>query len=148
MHARTLPVLLVALLAAVASGCAAEQAPPGGAEAPSPETPIPETFESEAEYGQLRSSTEDALAEAIGSAEASDVGACRVVATSEQACGGPRAFAVYSTEGSDASEVERLAARLVALDVQANRQFEYVSTCVAYAPPTPAVEGGRCAAPE
>ena len=76
------------------------------------------------------------------------MGACRVVATSEQACGGPRSFAVYSAEASDAAEVERLAERLVALDDLANRQFEYASTCVAYEPPTPAVVGGRCVAPK
>ena len=69
-----------------------------------------------------------------------------MVATGEQACGGPSSFAVYSAEASDAAEVERLAARLVALDMQANRQFELVSTCRALVPPTPALRDGRCVA--
>ena len=69
-----------------------------------------------------------------------------MVATSEQACGGPTSFAVYSAEASDADEVERLAARVVALDERANAQFELVSTCMAYVPPTPVLRDGQCAA--
>jgi hypothetical protein len=138
-------VLLFAALsipfAALGAGCAAGS--PGGP----PDAmldPVPDQFEDEADYRRQRAQTEAALAAAIGDAEASDVGACRVVPTSEQACGGPTTFAVYSAEASDAAEVERLAARLVALDDLANRQFEYASTCMAYLPPEPVLQDGRC----
>ena len=103
-------------------------------------------FEDEADYRRQRAGTEAALEAAIAPAEASTVDACRVVATSEQACGGPTTFAVYSAEDPDAAETERLAAQLVALDEQANAQFEWASTCMAYGPPRPALVGGRCVA--
>lgn len=132
---------LLVPLATLGAGCATGS--PGGP----PDAmldPVPDQFEDEADYRQQRAQTEAALEAAIGDAEASDVGACRVVPTSEQACGGPTTFAVYSAEASDAAEVERLAARLVALDDLANRQFEWASTCMAYTPPEPALQGGRC----
>ena len=105
-------------------------------------------FEDEADYRRQRAATETALDAAVAPAEASSVDACRVVATSEQACGGPTTFAVYSAEDPDAGETERLAARLVALDEQANAQFERMSTCVAYSPPRPALVDGQCQAAE
>ena len=103
-------------------------------------------FESEDDYRQQRAETATALEAAISPATASDVSACRVVPTSEQACGGPTTFAVYSTESPKAAEVERLSARLVALDRAANAQFEYASTCMAYEPPTPVLRDGECVA--
>ena len=139
-------VLLAALLiplATLGAGCAT------GAAGGPPDAmldPVPDEFEDEADYQRQRAQTEAALEAAIGDAEASSVGACRVVPTSEQACGGPTTFAVYSAEASDAAEVERLAARLVALDKLANSQFEWASTCMAYTPPEPIVQGGRCVA--
>jgi len=103
-------------------------------------------FESEDDYRQQREATAEALESARLPATASSVSACRVVPTSEQACGGPTTFVVYSAESPRAAEVERLAVRLVALDSVANAQFEYVSTCMAYTPPTPALRGGQCVA--
>ena len=102
-------------------------------------------FASEADYRQRRAETAEALEAAIRT-EAWSAQSCRVVATSEQACGGPTSFAVYSAQASDAGEVERLAARLVALDQRANEQFGFVSTCVGYVPPTPVVRDGQCVA--
>ena len=103
-------------------------------------------FESEDDYRQQRGAIADALDAAIAPATASDVSACRVVATSEQACGGPTTFAVYSAESPSAREVETLATRLVALDEKANAQFRWASTCMAYRSPTPVLRDGRCVA--
>lgn len=103
-------------------------------------------FADEADYRRQREAAATRLAAAVEPARASSVAACRVVPTSEQACGGPTTFAVFSAEDPDAAETERLAARLVALDRQANRQFGWASTCMAYAPPTPALRDGRCVA--
>ena len=134
----------------LAAGCGPRQTEAPG---PTPEpTPADTTgaaiaFADQADYRAQRQATERALAEATGRAQASTVGACRVVPTSEQACGGPTSFAVYSAEAPGADEVERLAARLVAMDAVANAQFEYVSTCMAYDPPTPVVRDGRCVDP-
>ena len=137
------PMRLVALslfvLTSLGAGCTAgtrSETPPGD-DAVGP-------FADEADYQRQREETAAALEAAIEPAQASAVSACRVVPTSEQACGGPTSFAVYSAEDPDAAEVARLAARLVALDAQANRQFEYVSTCMAYTPPTPALRDGQC----
>ncbi|PAP77683.1 hypothetical protein [Rubrivirga marina] len=135
--------LLLTPLATLGAGCATGS--PGGP----PDAmldPVPDQFEDEADYQRQRAETAAALDAAIGDAEATEVTACRVVPTSEQACGGPTTFAVYSAEASDAAEVERLAARLVELDKVANRQFEYASTCMAYIPPEPVLRGGRCVA--
>lgn len=145
------PFLLPLVLAA---GCAVQTAdgppaPQGPAPADTLEVPAEVgPFEDMADYLRQRDETAAALERAIRPAEASGLEACRVVPTSEQACGGPASFAVYSVEDPDAAEVERLAERLVALDVQANAQFERASTCVAYEPPTPAIRDGACVAPE
>ncbi|MEM6328565.1 MAG: hypothetical protein AAF791_15725 [Bacteroidota bacterium] len=101
-------------------------------------------FESEADYRQQREAATESLDAAITPATASSATACRVVPTSEQACGGPTTFAIYSRESPNATEIEWLAARLVALDTAANRQFEYISTCAAYTPPTPVLRDGVC----
>ena len=132
---RTLLLIAVLLtpLATLGAGCATGAGGPPDAML----DPVPDQFEDEADYQRQRAEAEEALDAAIGDAETADVSACRVVATSEQACGGPTTFAVYSAEASDAAEVERLAARLVELDQVANRQFEYASTCMAYMPPEP-----------
>ena len=136
---------LLALAALLVAGCAVEPTspapdrPPGGEE-------IPATFASEADYRQRREAVAARLAAAIGEATAAEVSACRAVPVGEQACGGPSAFAVYSAESADAGEVERLAGVLVALDVVANRQFEYASTCMLQAPPPLALRDGRCLA--
>ena len=110
-----------------------------------PAAPADTAFASEADYREQRAQAVEALEAAVRT-EAAAVGACRVVATGEQACGGPKSFAVYSAEASDGAEVERLAARLVALDERANAQFEFFSTCVALVPPTPVLRDGRCVA--
>ena len=150
--------LFIAGLVSLGAACSAPpppEAPSSGATPPA--APAADTteapdlgpvgpFGSEADYRRQRAETAAALEAAIGTAEASSVEACRVVPTSEQACGGPTSFAVYSAESPDASRVEALAARLVALDAQANRQFERMSTCRAYEPPTPALRDGRCVA--
>ena len=126
-----LPLVLLAL-----AGCAADPAAPGA----------PTEFRDKADYRAQREATASTLAAAIEPATATQVAACRVVATSEQACGGPTSFAVYSAQSPEADEVERLAERLVALDRLANAQFEYVSTCMAYDPPVPVLRGGVCVA--
>ncbi len=132
---------LLVLSLVLAAGCGIRPGSPvdGAADAVGP-------FADEADYRQQRAATEAALQAAIPPATASAVSACRVVPTSEQACGGPTSFAVYSAEDPDADEIARLAARLVALDSVANRQFERVSTCMAYTPPTPVLRAGRCEA--
>ena len=137
-------LVLGAALALAACGPTPDAPAPG---APTPDAPAsdPVPFASEADYRQQRADAAQAL-EAAVETEAGSVGACRVVATGEQACGGPSSFAVYSAEASDAAEVERLAARLVALDTRTNRQFELVSTCRALVPPTPSLRDGRCVA--
>ena len=137
------------LLSLLLAGCATE-APPamGGRVADTSGAPAAGAFESEADYRRQREATAEALAAALTPATASDASACRVVATSEQACGGPTTFAVYSAERAGSAEVVRLAARLVALDEAANAQFAYVSTCMAYAPPVPVLRDGVCADPQ
>ncbi|MAQ93064.1 MAG: hypothetical protein CMM84_06005 [Rhodothermaceae bacterium] len=104
-------------------------------------------FEDEADYRAQREATAAGLDAAVGTASAAAVTSCRVAPTSEQACGGPTSFVVYS-EDENAREVERLAARLVALDRAANAQFEWASTCMAYTPPPVALREGRCVADE
>lgn len=147
---RRSPVVLSALLALplLGVGCAVGGPPEPGAPAPADTAGVPGgpigPFEDEADYRRQRAQTAAALEASVAPAEASAIGACRVAPTSEQACGGPTSFAVYSAEDPDAAETERLASRLVALDVQANAQFERVSTCVAHAPPRPVLRGGRC----
>ena len=148
---RSVPLLV--LLAVAAAGCAAQRSDGPAEPAPSDTTAVPDPsavgpFEDADDYGRQRAAAAAALEAAVAPAEASSVAACRVVPTSEQACGGPTTFAVYSAEDPDAAEVERLAARLVALDEAANRQFEWASTCVAYTPPEPVLRSGRCVAPE
>ena len=135
---------LIVLL--VAAGCATPDPPTPGSDAP-PDPSAVGSFEDEADYRAQRRQTEAALREAVGDAAAVEAGECRVVPTSEQACGGPTTFAVYSARDPDAVEIERQAAHLVALDRQANGQFEYVSTCRAYDQPRPVLRGGRCVDP-
>ncbi|OZC02560.1 hypothetical protein [Rubricoccus marinus] len=127
---------LLTLAALITVGACASPEASGGPDDGAP-------FASEEDYRQRRAQAASMLDAAIQT-EASNVGACRVVATSEQACGGPTSFAIYSAESSDADDVERLAERLVALDIRANAQFERVSTCMAYSPPVPRLVGGRC----
>ena len=145
------------VLALLAAGCGTSPSAPSPSASGSPaettpvdtvEAPLPDAFEDAADYGRQREATRARLDAAVGEARASDVAACRVVPTSEQACGGPTTFAVYSSEDGDPDAVERLAERLVALDVLANRQFEYASTCMAYTAPEPVLADGRCAEPE
>ena len=132
------------ILALFAAGCASNTA--GDPSTPNRPDPVGVSeFESEEDYRQERAETAAELDAAITPATASDVASCRVVPTSEQACGGPTSFAVFSSERPDAAEVERLAARLVALDIAANRQFGWASTCMAYAPPVPILRNGECA---
>ena len=148
----SLAVLLLVALPSLGAGCTAGNVPGPATPAPADTTAVADApvgpFEDEADYQAQRAETAAALEAAIAPAEASTVDACRVVPTSEQACGGPTAFAVYSAEDPDAAEAERLAARLVALDVQANVQFERMSTCMAHSPPRPALRDGRCVAAE
>lgn len=139
-----LPVLASVCIASFGAACGSPSTA-GSPVGPDPAAVGP--FEDEADYRAQRRETEAALQAAIGDAAAPDLSACRVVPTSEQACGGPTTFAVYSASASDAAEVERLAERLVALDEQANGQFEWVSTCMAYGPPTPQLRDGRCVDP-
>ena len=139
--------LLLLLLLAVAA-CTPQPdppvAPPTSGTPPTDSAPAPDTpFASEDDYRQQRERAVAALEAAVRT-EAGTVEMCRVAATSEQACGGPTTFVVYSAEAPDADEVERLAAALVALDIKANAQFEWVSTCMAYAAPTPRLVQGRC----
>lgn len=142
--------VLVSFLALSTLGAACSGPPPtpgSPAEGTARDTTEVGRFADVADYQRQRADAAAALDDAIGDAAASEVPACRVVATSEQACGGPTTFAVYSADAGDAAEVERLAARLVALDGQANRQFEWASTCMAYEPPTPVLRDGRCVDP-
>lgn len=137
--------LLLFGLLLLLTGCDTDRVVPSDSATPTDDTSTEVgRFEDEDDYRQQRAATAEALDAAITPATASSVDACRVVPTSEQACGGPTSFAVYSAERPTAAEVERLAARLVALDSVAIRQFQYVSTCMAYTPPTPVLRDGAC----
>lgn len=142
MRLSALALLAVALL----SGCSPIADPPPGQAWPG-QDPVDIVFEDEADYRAQRDDTVADLDAAVGSAAASSVASCRVAPTSEQACGGPTSFVVYS-EDENPRAVERLAARLVALDRAANAQFEWASTCMAYSPPSVALREGRCVADE
>ena len=143
MRSLALSLVLVAGCAPPATPARPGDVPRDTTEADAPDAP----FASEDDYRRQRAATRARLDEAVGQARASDVAQCRVAPITEQACGGPTAWAVYSAADGDAAVIEGLAARLVALDVRANAQFGRVSTCVAYSPPEPVVRRGRCADP-
>ena len=144
---------LLALSFLIAAGCSTSGDPAAPAPPRSPDDTIEvdevgdEPFASEDDYRQQRQATQARLDAAVGDAQASDVSACRTAPITEQACGGPTAWVVYSEDDGNVASIERLAARLVALDVKANAQFEWASTCMAYTPPQPVLQGGRCVDP-
>lgn len=139
-------VLSAAALAVLVGGCSVEPSPPGPPASPGDPEPVPTEFASRAEYGERREEALARLDAAVGPARATDEASCRVVAYGERGCGGPAGFRVYSSEGTDDAEVERLAAFVTALDSVAVRQFEIISTCEALLPPEPVLVDGRCQA--
>ena len=102
-------------------------------------------YASEADYLAQRTAAVAELSQSIGTPEASDVRMCRAIGFGEQACGGPTSFAVYSVATADTVRVEAAAERVTRLDVDANEQFGYVSTCMLHLPPPLKVEAGVCA---
>ncbi len=128
-------LLLCGLLALVA-GCTT----PGGAASD------PVRFASMDDYQSRRTAAMERLTAAVGDARATDASACRALAVGSKACGGPTQYVVFSTVATDATEAERLAGEVTALDRAANAQFGLVSTCDLLMEPGVAVEGGRCVA--
>ena len=125
---------LAALCVLTLSGCSSSV---GGGEGP---------FASEDDYRAQRAAAVADLEETVGVPAASRLEACQTIGLGERACGGPAAYAIYSTEAADSVRVGVAADRVTALDRLANGQFEYVSTCVLLSPPPVALRDGVCVA--
>ncbi|MEM6328566.1 MAG: hypothetical protein AAF791_15730 [Bacteroidota bacterium] len=103
-------------------------------------------FDSFADYEQQRQAAAVNLREAIGTPTAASVTDCKSVPVGAKACGGPRSYAIYSASGDDEIGIIRLAARITALDREANEQFGLNSDCALTPEPSVAVENGVCVA--
>ena len=82
-----------------------------------------------ADYERQRAGALSDLDLAIGTPQAETVTQCRVVPVGQKACGGPAAYRVYSASGDDELLIIQLAARVSAMDTEANEQFELASDC-------------------
>jgi hypothetical protein len=117
---------------------------PAAPEAPEPVADGP--FEDYADYERQRAAASDALDAAIGTPEASALGACKSVPVGAKACGGPLAYRVYAATGTEELDVLRLAGRVTALDGAAIDQFGLTSTCDLTPEPQLALVDGVCTA--
>ena len=161
---RAMALLALAVLLAACGG--SEEAtnrdrlprrPPPGVEAPV--TPDPgETpgyqpapvhdglFTSFGDYERRRAAAVSDLEGAIGTPRASRATSCKKLPVGEKACGGPKGFVVYSATGDAELDIIRRAARVTALDREANEQFGLNSDCALLTAPEVAVENGICVA--
>ena len=103
-------------------------------------------FTSFGDYERQRDAARADLSDAIGTPAAQLARECKTIAVGEKACGGPRAYAVYSASGDAELRIIRLAARITALDREANEQFGLVSDCALVSEPLVVVEDGVCVA--
>ena len=99
-----------------------------------------------ADYERQRAGALSDLELAIGTPQAETVTQCRVVPVGQKACGGPAAYRVYSASGDDELLIIQLAARVSAMDTEANEQFALASTCDVTPEPVVALQGGVCVA--
>lgn len=98
-----------------------------------------------AEYEAAIDATVRALYIVIGDAEASSAAACRVLALSEDPCGNPGGFLVYSAE-SDTTAIQRLVTEYRRLNGEYDALLGTVRECRTVEPPTVVYEEGRCLA--
>lgn len=103
-------------------------------------------FESMEDYREQRSEARADLDAAIGTPRATRANECRLLPVGERACGGPASYIVYSASGEAEIAIIRAAARVTALDREANAQFEIMSTCEVIPEPMTVVENGVCVA--
>lgn len=110
-------------------------------------TPAPDgLFESMEDYRAQRSEARADLDAAIGTPRATRANECRLLPVGERACGGPASYIVYSASGEAEIAIIRAAARVTALDREANAQFEIMSTCEVIPEPMTVVVNGVCVA--
>ena len=96
-----------------------------------------------AAYEAAIDATLRALDIVVGDAEASSAAACRVLVLSEDPCGNPRGFLVYSAE-SDTTAIQRLAAEYRRLNGEYDALLGTVRACRVVEPPEVVYEDGRC----
>jgi len=128
--------------AASVPAAAAEGGRPGAGTAPPRAAPADASIELRAEILRV-----------IGNAPCRSDSQCRVIALGSKPCGGPEGYATWSTAGTDARELEALAARFKEARQARNQRLGLVSDCsVVPEPPVrcvPAAEAGgasRCQA--
>ena len=103
-------------------------------------------FQNYADYQRQRAGAASDLDLAIGTPRAASASACRTVPVGQKACGGPASYRVYAASGDDELLIIQLAARVSAMDAEANEQFGLASDCSVTTPPTVEVVNGVCVA--
>ena len=96
-----------------------------------------------AAYEAAIDATLRALDIVVGDAAASSAAACRVLTLSEDPCGNPSFFRVYSAE-SDTTAIRRLAAEYRRLNGEYGALLGTVRECRVVEPPEVLYEDGRC----
>ena len=81
---------------------------------------------------------------AIGNAACDTSAQCRSLPLGHRPCGGPEAFAAYSTKSGNAANIVRLAAEESAARKEQNERSGVMSTCQAMLDPGAVCEAGRC----
>ena len=81
-----------------------------------------------------------------GEASCQGDGDCRLVPVGSKPCGGPRAYAVFSTTVSDSLRVQAWAESLRIEERNRNLREGRNSDCALVTPPTPRCRAGRCVA--
>jgi len=132
------------------AGAAAGSVPAAAAEGgrPGAANPPPRTAPADASV-ELRAE----ILRVIGNAPCRNDSQCRAIALGSKPCGGPEGYAAWSTAGTDARELDALAARYKEARQARNQRLGLVSDCAVVPEPpvrcVPAAEAGaagRCQA--
>ncbi len=80
----------------------------------------------------------------IGGAACDSNAQCRSLPVGQRACGGPEAYLPYSTKGTDAAKLQRIAEQQRAEQREKNTRSGMMSTCQAIMDPGATCSAGKC----
>lgn len=77
---------------------------------------------------------------------ATNLAQCQAIAFGAKACGGPKAYLIYSTAQTDEVRLRTLVTEYNRLDAERNQRLGLASDCALVVQPEVALAGGQCVA--